>query len=651
MTANSNARPFPPYLILSFLLIVLLISLGVADDLNHAAATQAEIEKVISIHNNKIRLVHEMRSAVRERVINLNTLLLHEDPFVAEQAYAHFLEWGNRFIAGRTQLRSLLEGEEEKALLDTLRQSSIEGAAIIERAVALAREGDNRLSREALFTEVVPVQVKMAESAERLLDYYMEEMNRQMVLTQQQNATWMGRVVLLGGAMIIIVVTIAIYVVRRFRRDSQGLEAAVDARTQELQSTAEQLNAVQRVAKLGHWEWDIPSGGLRWSDEIFRIFGVEPGAYEPTYEAFLQAVHPDDREKLTAGVNAAVSGEQEYSLEHRVVHPDGTQRVVHERGVVSCHDDGSPLRMLGTVHDITERKAMEQELQLAASVYHNTGDGIMITDDECKIIDVNEAFSELFGHDRAELLGQNPRLLRSGRHDESFFQQFWESLNSSGQWQGEIWDRHKSGEVIPLWLTVNAVRDENNSLTSYVALFRDITKSKETEQQLWQIAHHDALTGLPNRSLMYGRLQLAMEQADREKSAMALMLIDLDGFKQVNDSLGHGAGDEVLVRVAATLNNLVRESDTVVRYAGDEFVVVLKGLYQRDAITSIADAMIAEISGPMEVEGETVKIGASIGVVIYPTNAYDADSLIARADEAMYRAKEAGKGCCRFYDD
>ena len=164
-----------------------------------------------------------------------------------------------------------------------------------------------------------------------------------------------------------------------------------------------------------------------------------------------------------------------------------------------------------------------------------------------------------------------------------------------------------------------------------------------------QIAHHDALTGLPNRSLMYARLQLAMEQADRENTAMALMLIDLDGFKEVNDTHGHGAGDAVLTRVADILSSLVRESDTVVRYAGDEFVVVLKGLFQRDAISQIADQIISEISIPMEIGGNTVNIGASIGVSIYPTNAYDSDSLIARADEAMYRAKRSGKGCCRFY--
>ena len=654
---NRTSQASRTYIFLSFLLIMVLIAAEIGGDLYHASVYNKQLQFIIDTQTKRGRLVYELRSIVRERVLTLNNMLLADDPFAVEDGYERFLQWGNRFIEKRQQLASSLETEKEKALFEKLRQTTMEGTPVIERAVALAREGDLIASRKLLIEVVQPIQDRVVRAADHLLNHYLELVNRQAEISRQQNERGRRERLLFGLVILILVLGIGSYVTRRIERDSralqqakQGLEEAVAERTRELKRTTELLETAQQVAGIGHWEWHIPSGGLKWSDQIYRIFGVEPGAYEPSYDAFLAAVHPDDRELVVQGVNAAVSGERKYSVEHRVVWPDGTHRVVHERGIVDYNDDGSPLRMVGTVHDITERKRTERELQLAASVYHSTGDGIIITDQDNTIIEVNEAFSEILGYSREELVGQNPRVLRSGKHDKAFFQRFWDSLERTGQWQGEVWDRHKSGEVIPLWLTVNVVRDDSGALSNYVALFRDITQSKENEQRLWHIAHHDALTGLPNRSLMYGRLQLAMEQADRDKSAMALMLIDLDGFKQVNDSLGHGAGDEVLVRVASRLREQVRESDTVVRYAGDEFVVVLKGLYQRETINHIANAMIDEIARPMEIEGQVVQIGASIGIALYPTNAYDGDSLIARADEAMYRAKKAGKGGCRFYD-
>lgn len=656
--SQGQSHPYPTYLLLSFLLIVVLTAIEMGYDLRHSYVTDKEMSQLLRTHNDKARLVHEMRSHIRERVIALNTMLLVDDPFAVDAAYEDFLTWGNRFIEKRIRLREMIESEEERALLQSLRLNSIEGTAIIERAVALAREGEIERSRQALFREVFPVQEKMLDAADNMLNHYMEQISQQISQSQQHNAKWRILVMTLGIAMIVIIIAVALYVIRRIGHDSQallqakeGLEAAVDARTRELSEATEMLMAAQHVAHMGHWDWNILNGDLKWSDEIYRIFGVEPGAFEPSYDAFLQAVHPEDRDRVVECVEMAVRGEKPYGIEHRVIQPDGTERVVYERGMVNHSEDGAPLRMLGTVQDITEHKLTEKKLQQAASVFLNTGDGVMITDNECNIVDVNDAFSEILGYHKEELLGQNPRILRSGRHDESFFQHFWDSLNTCGQWQGEVWDRQKSGQVIPLWLTVNAVQDDNGKLSNYVALFRDISKSKENEQHLWHIAHHDPLTGLPNRSLMYGRLDLAMKQADREESAMALMLLDLDGFKQVNDSLGHGTGDEVLVRVAEILTGWVRDTDTVVRYAGDEFVVVLKGLYQRDAINRIADGMIRDIAQPFEVAGAKVKVGASIGVALYPTNAYDADSLIASADVAMYKAKMEGKGCCRFYDE
>jgi len=649
----------PAYLFVGFFIIALLVMAESVLDLFHAHETRRYIEQVIETHNDKIRTVHEMQGISRQRMLLLNTMLILKDPFAIESSYDKFLVEGNRFIAMRRTLESLPASGRERQLQNTLRQTAAAGAPLTQRAVSLIRNGQYKASRKLLLQEILPLQERFIKQGLALQHYYMGRLGALASRAQQAEEQWRRYVVVFGLVVVLLTLTIARVVIRRIHQDREALleahdslEVTVAQRTAELRETALQLEEANRLARLGHWEWDIVGDTLTWSDEIYRIFGVRPGEYAPSYEAFLCAVHPDDRGTVTAAVEKAINGEAPYDMQHRVVWPDGTVRVVHERGEVRRDGEGRPISMLGTVNDITEHKEVEKGQLLAASVYHNTGDGVMITDADNRIVDVNKAFNEILGYDLDEIRGRNPRMLQSGRHDESFFQSLWASLNETGQWQGEIWDRRKQGDIMPLWMTINAVRDEQGSLNSYVALFRDITKVKENEQSLWQLAHHDPLTGLANRSLMYARLQLAMAQADRSEDGLALLLIDLDGFKLVNDSLGHSAGDELLIKVAEVLRGKVRESDTVVRYAGDEFVILLKGLQERTAIHRIANEIVAELSRPMAVAGGSeAHIGASIGVAVYPTHAFDSESLIAKADQAMYRAKKQGKGQVCFFGD
>jgi diguanylate cyclase (GGDEF)-like protein/PAS domain S-box-containing protein len=312
---------------------------------------------------------------------------------------------------------------------------------------------------------------------------------------------------------------------------------------------------------------------------------------------------------------------------------------------------GQPSFLLGTLLDITERKRVEDKMRLAASVFAHTGDGVMITDERNRILEINDAFSRILGFTLDDVVGRDPSLLKSDRHQSSFYSSIWQSLANSGQWQGEIWDKRKSGEVIPLWMTINAVNDERGRVRHYVALFRDISEVKRTEQALWHIAHHDALTGLPNRNLMYDRLQVAMSEAARADRPVALLLLDLDGFKQVNDELGHDAGDMVLTQVARILHEGVRGSDTVARYAGDEFIVILKGARDRKDVGALAKKLIDAVMQPQTIKGSTVSVGASIGIALYPAHATHSDDLIAKADEAMYQAKHLGKNRHCFFGE
>ncbi len=290
----------------------------------------------------------------------------------------------------------------------------------------------------------------------------------------------------------------------------------------------------------------------------------------------------------------------------------------------------------------------EKELLLAREVFMNAGESIIITNAHSQIIDVNPEFERTTGYTRDEVLGVNPSILSSGRHDENFYRAMWMALQSDGQWSGEIWDRRKSGEVYPKWLTVSVIRNAEGEPSYYVGIFKDITLQKETEERLQSLAYYDPLTRLPNRLLFRDRLQHELDVSDRHKVGTALFFIDLDRFKQVNDTLGHDIGDELLVSVASRVRECLRSVDTVARLGGDEFTVILSDLDERDVIARLAGDIIDALQRVFILRGHEVYIGASIGIGLYPADGADMESLLKSADEAMYRAKQAGRGNYKF---
>jgi diguanylate cyclase (GGDEF)-like protein/PAS domain S-box-containing protein len=307
--------------------------------------------------------------------------------------------------------------------------------------------------------------------------------------------------------------------------------------------------------------------------------------------------------------------------------------------------------LLRLEREINERKAVEADLQLAASVFEYSMEGIMITDADAHILSVNKAFTDITGYSADEAIGKTPRLLRSNLHDESFYQELWASLEQEGMWQGEIKNRRKDGELFPVWSNISAVRDEHEQVRRYINIFTDITDKKLSEEHIYRLAHYDILTGLPNRALLQQRLQQALQLAKRHRHKLAILFLDLDRFKLVNDTLGHAVGDQLLQQVGKQLTACVRKADTVSRLGGDEFVIILDDLASTDAAAQIATKVLETLSRPFNLHGHDVYVTASAGISLYPDDGEDANHLFKNADTAMYRAKEQGKNTYRFYTE
>ncbi len=315
------------------------------------------------------------------------------------------------------------------------------------------------------------------------------------------------------------------------------------------------------------------------------------------------------------------------------------------------NDQGALRHFVAVKEDITERKHTEDRLRLAANVFSHSREGIMITSADGTIIDVNDAFTRITGYRRQDVLGANPRILNSGRQSREHYAEMWRHLLDKGHWYGEVWNRRKNGEVYAEMQTISAVRDAAGAVQQYVALFSDITVAKAHEQQLEHLAHYDALTGLPNRVLLADRLRQALLHTQRRGSKLAVVYLDLDGFKAVNDGHGHEAGDQLLVAVAGRMKQALREGDTIARLGGDEFAAVLLDLDDAASSVPLLTRLLSAAAHPVHVNDMSLLVSASLGVTFYPQGeAVEADQLLRQADQAMYLAKIAGKNGFHVFD-
>ena len=330
------------------------------------------------------------------------------------------------------------------------------------------------------------------------------------------------------------------------------------------------------------------------------------------------------------------------------VHKDGSQRLLMVNGQIARDKEGNFLRTHCIMSDLTTRLQSEEQLRLAAQVFEQSAEGIIITDAEQNIVLVNRAFSDISGYSAGEALGQNPRILSSGHHDAGFYRVMWESIRSLGHWQGELWNRRKDGNIYPELVSISQVLDSDGRVSHYVGIFSDISEHKVNEAHIQRLAHFDALTGLPNRNLLADRVAQALSRMERNSESLALVFLDLDRFKNVNDSLGHRIGDELLIQVAERLQSDLRDEDTVSRLGGDEFILVLPDT-SADGAAHVAEKVLHSVSLPYRIGPHELTITPSLGIAMYPADGETYETLSMCADAAMYRAKQGGRHTFRFF--
>lgn len=477
-----------------------------------------------------------------------------------------------------------------------------------------------------------------------------------------------------GALCLALMIHFAIWVSRqnflRLQEISAGQERLIEARTADLSALNSQL--LGEVAERKHKEVLISESEARYRSVLESsqdaIVIIEAPDFKIAYaneqtavllgmelsrilgEPLLSFVVASERSMVEENLARRLQGGAvPVTLRVRFARPDGSRlRVgdVHVARIDRATQEGQ--WVLG-IKDVTERLADERALQISAAVMESASEGIVVTDAENHIMQVNPAFTAITGYRPGEVLGKDPRCLGSGRHDPDFFQALWQQLGSKGRWEGEVWNRRPDGTVYVVWLSISAISEEGvESGGRHVATFIDITQRKEVEELLRHRAQSDPLTDLPNRTVFYDRLQMALMQARRYGNEFALLYIDLDHFKAVNDNMGHAAGDELLIEAARRMRQVVRDSDTVARLGGDEFAVILPQLRGRDEVEEVARRIVAVLLDPFSVSGGDARVSASVGAAIYPEHGSDLESIRASADAALYAAKDAGRNGYRL---
>ncbi|MBN2866733.1 MAG: EAL domain-containing protein [Thiotrichales bacterium] len=421
----------------------------------------------------------------------------------------------------------------------------------------------------------------------------------------------------------------------------------------QLQQSETLLKQAQKLAKVGHYTLDIKNDCWVCSEEVQAMFGI-PDDYLKTTIGWTKIIHPDHQQEMhDYFINGVIAKKTAFDKQYKIINQTTQNTLwVHGKGTLKYDENGQPIEMFGTIQDISEQKRIEDKLTLAGTVYKNANEGIMVTDKHSTIIDVNQAFTDITGFSKKEAIGKTPRMLHSGVHPPAFYKAMWEHINVEGKWSGEIWNRNKTGDIFPELMNISVIKDDKGQVQYYLGLFSDITQQKGNELKLKQMAHFDPLTGLPNRVLFSERLNQAITQANLEDKLISLAFLDLDGFKEINDTLGHHIGDKLLKIIGKRYHQEAREHDTIARIGGDEFIILLNDVKSVEETFLIFERFLAITNQPVHIEGHQLQVTCSIGVTYYPQNLpVDSDQLIRQADNAMYQAKVLGKNNYHVFDN
>ena len=449
---------------------------------------------------------------------------------------------------------------------------------------------------------------------------------------------------------------------RAVERDSQGrplrMVGTLTDVTQRKMLYANLLDREKRLTRVidgsdqGYWDWNIQTNSLNVSPRWASMLGYTLEEIDVSDGKFAQYVHPDDFTSVMQMVENHLQGKRpNLEAEIRCLTKSGRWAWILTRGrVVEWDTSGKPLIVAGTHTDIAERKRYEASQRDAATVFDNSYEGIMVVSPEGLILRVNPAFTRTTGFTSEDVVGQSPKILASGRHEPHFYQEMYRSLAEKRFWTGEIWNRRKNGEIYAQILSISTVVDEHDVIQHYIGISADISKIKQHEEELDRVAHYDPLTGTPNRRLLTDRMQQAIVRADRHDTTLAVCYLDLDGFKEINDTHGHEVGDELLKSVSQSLRHVLRSEDTLSRLGGDEFVLLLSDIGTPEDCSLILGRILNAIKAPTTVRTLVISVTGSIGVSLYPQDHSDADTLLRHADQAMYFAKELGKNRFHLFD-
>ncbi len=450
-----------------------------------------------------------------------------------------------------------------------------------------------------------------------------------------------------GGAFV-IVTTLLLYCL--IRRD----ERARDALTGKIKLEAQRLTHIMLVNPAAIYSLTLNAQ----ADGSFALDYVSPNAEQITgYTSaqwvampglWLQRVHPDDRLKaLQAQQQLRKTGVLQY--EYRFLHADGTWLWIYDQLVLTRDVSGNGATAVGAWLDVTERKQAQAQLLLTAQVFEASREGIVITDADNRLLSVNRAFTEITGYTQQEVAGRNPSLLNSGRQAPAFYAAMWGTLQSQGHWQGEVWNRRKNGDLYPEWLSISIIRNAEGKITQHIGILSDLSSRKNDEEKIQFLSNYDPLTRLPNRALLHDRAQVALAAAQRVGAKLALMYIDLDRFKNINDSLGHAIGDRLLQELATRLSTQLHQDDTICRPGGDEFIVLLPNTDAQDA-AHVAQRALEIIAAPFAIDGQRLSLTGSIGIALFPDDGVDLAQLSQCADTALFRAKQKGRSNFQFFE-
>lgn len=426
--------------------------------------------------------------------------------------------------------------------------------------------------------------------------------------------------------------------------------------TSQLRESEERWKFALESSGDGVWDWNLQTDESLYSRRWKEMIGYAEDEFQNKGSAWIEHLHCEDKDRVLSAFKDYLTGAQPvYTAEFRMCCKDGSWKWILSRGKLVNHDaNGNPLRMIGTHTDISDRKQAEIAFKIAAIAFESQ-EGMMITDANKVILRVNHAFTEITGYTAEELIGKTPSILKSGHHNAAFYSAMWDSLLSKGVWEGEIWNRRKDDKIFPQHLSITAVKNTEGAVTNFVSTITDITMSKAAADEIEHLAFYDSLTGLPNRQLLRDRLKLALASSDRSKRKGSLLMIDMDNFKTLNDTLGHGIGDLLLEHVAKRLCSCLREGDTVARLGGDEFVVILENLNENilEVLVQtevIGNKILTTLSQPYKLDTYDYQSTSSIGATLIDGHKQTIDELLKQADIAMYQSKSSGRNSLQFFD-